>query len=326
MNPRVSIVIEAYNEEQNALAPPIDTLRALRRQPFPMELVELVLIGSPEQIECWDHFHPEFEGFGWVRLLPVDSSRSHYWELKNQGAAAATAPLVAFIDCDALPGPEWLPALVSALENGADVSVGPSLYRSPKLGAESPWMQAVSLPSWSFILAGASSAETPREGALAAHNLGIRRELALAHPFVTLHRSFCSSLLFFELKRAGARFSYNPGQRVAHGWNFRWWLGRMHFRRGWETWEGRSLDPDWPRMPLLEALKYIEPLVLRTALICRDTCHWLRFGRVIGLSRGRVLLLWPLAVCASATARAAETVGMYAGLLAPRSTAWQARF
>ena len=73
-----------------------------------------------------------------------------------------------------------------------------------------------------------------------------------------------------------------------------------------------------------------EPLVtqtaLRMALVCRDARHWFRFGQVVGISRSRTILLFPLAVLASFTARAAEMVGMYAALVAPEATEHQARF
>ena len=326
MNPRVSIVIEAYNEEQNALAPPSETLQALRRQQFPLDQVEVVLVGSAEQIECWNGLQFEFQGFGAVRLIAVDPSHSHYWELKNQGAQAASANLLAFLDCDGLPAPSWLSTLVSALESGADVSIGPSQYRSSRLNADSAWMLAMALPSWSFTLSRTSSAKTPQPGSLMGHNLGIRRELLLQHSFPTLPRSYGSSMLFFQLARAGARLSYQPEQRVAHGFTFRWWLSRMHFRRGWETYEGRLSDPSWPRIPVLESMKYVEPLLLRTGLVARDARHWFRFGRVLGLGSGRMVLLFPLALGASVAARMAEAAGMYAALLAPNTSASQARF
>lgn len=36
MTPLVSIIVESYNEEQNGLAPPSDTIDALLRQDFPL--------------------------------------------------------------------------------------------------------------------------------------------------------------------------------------------------------------------------------------------------------------------------------------------------
>jgi len=323
MKPLISIVIEAYNEENNALAPPADTLNALRKQGFPLEQVELVLLGSPQQIECWDGLNVADGGFGRVRLVPVSPTECHYWQLKNKGAEAAEGEFLAFIDCDALPGPRWLPALAEALLSGADVSVGVSQYRTERLDCNSSLMLAAALPSWAFQLA---RSETPKASALMAHNLAIRRDLLLQHPFRILKRSFASSLLYFELVRCGAKFSFQPEQKVAHGMTFRWWLSRMHFRRGWETYLGRNCDPDWPRSPRLEKMKFIEPIVLRMGLVFRDARHWFRYSRVIGVGRFRALYLFPLVVTASFAARSAEMAGMYAALLAPEASEHQARF
>jgi cellulose synthase/poly-beta-1,6-N-acetylglucosamine synthase-like glycosyltransferase len=123
--PLVSIVVEAYNEEQNALAPPVETIDALLAQDFPLEQAELILTGSASQIEIWRGMEDSWRRFGSVVLVPVDPAESHYWQVKNKGAQIAEADLLAFIDCDALPGPRWLRSLVSALQNGADVSIGP---------------------------------------------------------------------------------------------------------------------------------------------------------------------------------------------------------
>lgn len=323
MKPLISVVVEAYNEENNALAPPADTLDALCRQDFPLEHVELVLIGSPQQVECWKDLGAASRKFGQVRLVPVSPAENHYWQLKNRGAEAAEGQFVALIDCDALPGPRWLSALAGALESGADVSVGLSQYRTERLDCDSPWMLAAALPSWAFQLARRA---TPEAAALMAHNVALRRDLLLQHPFRHLKRSFPSSLLFFELVRSGARIAFRPEQRVAHGMTFRWWLCRMHFRRGWETYSGRASDPDWPRIPALEKLALLEPIVLRMGLVCRDARHWFRYSRVVGVSRLRSLYLFPLAVLASFVARTAEMVGMYAALFAPQASEHQARF
>jgi hypothetical protein len=79
-------------------------------------------------------------------------------------------------------------------------------------------------------------------------------------------------------------------------------------------------------MAALEKIKIIEPIVLRMALVVRDARHWFRFAPVVGLSRARTVLLFPVAVLASLAARTAEMVGMYAVLFAPKSTEYQARF
>jgi glycosyltransferase involved in cell wall biosynthesis len=326
MTPLVSIVVEAYNEEHNGLAPVGEAMDALRAQDFPLDRVELILIGSAEEIGHWRTHYTAWPPFGEIRMIEVPPGDAHYWKLKNQGAELARADIVAFIDCDGWPAVTWLAAAVGAIQAGADVSVGPSQYRTATLPADSPWMLAAALPSWSFQLARTSSPRNLQAASLFGHNLAIRRDLLLKYPFPVFQRSFSSSLLFFQLLRSGAKFSYQPQQRVAHAMTFRWWLSRKHFRRGWETYTGRALDRDWPRIPVLRHLPLIEPLVLRMGLVCLDARHWFRFSRVLGASRTKSVLLFPIALGASLCARSAEMIGMYSALLAPGSTERQARF
>jgi len=96
-------------------------------------------------------------------------------------------------------------------------------------------MLAAALPAYSFQLA---RTPQPRAASLFGHNLAIRRDLLLAHPFPTIQRSFGSSLLFVEVERSGAKFSYQPQQKIAHAMTFSWWISRKHYRRGWETYAG----------------------------------------------------------------------------------------
>jgi glycosyltransferase involved in cell wall biosynthesis len=326
MRPLVSVIVEAYNEEHNGLAPVGEAMDALRTQDYPLEKAELILIGSAEEIGHWKAHYNEWPPFGEIRMIAVETGDAHYWQLKNQGAELAGAEIVVFMDCDGWPAPRWLSSAVRAIQQGADVSVGPSQYRTTKLHRDSPWMLAAALPSWSFQLSRTSNPGNLKAASLFGHNLAIRRDLLLQHPFPSFQRSFASSLLFFELSRLGAKFSYEPQQRIAHAMTFRWWITRKHFRRGWETYIGRELDGDWPRIALLKRLPLIEPLVLRMGLVCLDARHWFRFSRLLGTSRIKSIVWFPLAVGASLCARSAEMVGMYAALLAPKSTQHQARF
>jgi glycosyltransferase involved in cell wall biosynthesis len=326
MKPLVTVVIEGYNEEYNGLAPMPETLEGLLQQDFPLEQVEVLLMGSREQIEHWKTLDPGGQPFYQVKMIPVDAEDFHYWQVKNIGAEAAESEIIALIDSDALPTRTWLSSLVQAIQNGADVSVGPSLYRSRRHAPDSAWMLAAAFTSWALVLARTRNDDEPKVGCIMAHNVGLRRDVFMRHPFRPLKRSFCSALMYFELVRSSAKFSFQPEQKVAHSMTLRWWLGRRHFRTGWETYIARTVDEDWPRIRALEKMKLIEPIMLRMGLVCRDARHWFRYSRVIGLSRARAIILFPLAVLASFAARGAEMAGMYAVLFAPRSTEYQARF
>jgi glycosyltransferase involved in cell wall biosynthesis len=326
MKPLVSIVIEGYNEECNGLAPLPDTLEGLLQQDFPLKQAELLLLGSAQQIDHWKTLNPGGHSFGQVKLIPVDPEDFHYWQVKNIGAKFAESEIVALIDSDALPERRWLSSLVKSIQNGADVSVGPSLYRSRHLSPYSPWLLVAAFTSWALVLGRSSSSRGPQVGCIMAHNVALRRTVFLQHPFRHIKRSFCSALMYFELVRSGVKLSFEPEQKVAHAVTVRWWLGRRHFRTGWETYIARTVDKDWPRIPVLEKVRVIEPILLRMGLVWRDGPHWFRFARVVGVGRMRAILLFPLALLAAIAARGAEMVGMYAVLFAPKSTEYQARF
>ena len=326
MKPLVSVVVEGYNEEATALSRLPDTVGALLQQDFPLDRVELLLLGSPQQIEHWRALNPGGQSFLQVKMIPVSPEDCHYWKIKNMSAAFAEGEIIAHIDSDSLPGPRWISSLVTGIESGADVSVGPSLYRTERQTPDSPWMMAAALPSWSLMVARTPNGHAPRAGCVMAHNVALRRSVFQQHAFRTGTRSFSSALLYYELVRSGVKISFQPEQTVAHTMTFGWWLGRKHFRTGWETYFGRGADKDWPRIPVLEKMKFIEPVVLRMGLVIRDARHWFTFAPVVGLSRTRTMVLFPVALLASLGARTAEMVGMYAVLLAPKSTEYQARF
>jgi hypothetical protein len=326
MKPLVSVVIEGYNEEATALSTLPDTVGALLEQDFPLDQVELIMLGSPEQTEYWKTLNPGGQSFFCVKMIPVKPGDCHYWTLKNMGATFADGEIIAHTDSDAFPGPHWLSSLVRGIQSGADVSVGPTLYRTEHQTSDSPWMLAAALPTWSLMVARTSDGPEPRAGCIMGHNVALRRAVFQEHGFQTGRRSYSSALLYFELARAGVKIAFQPEQKVAHSVTWRWWLGRKHFRTGWETYIGRSADKDWPRIPALEKVKIVEPIVLRMGMVCRDARHWFRFAPVVGLSRSRTILLFPVAVLASLAARTAEMVGMYAVLFAPKSTEYLARF
>lgn len=325
MNCKVSVVIEAYNEEQNDLGEHPEVIESLLRQDFPLDKVELVLVGGQAQLAEWKKA-PSWNRFGNVRIVAMEKSHTHYWEQKNFGAQAAEGEIVAYVDSDVIAEPTWLSAIVRSIDNGADVSVGPSLYRASGHDSHSALMLALASISWGFVLSGRSKPGLPIAASLLAHNFGIRREVALQNPFLAEQASFYSSILFFNLTQKGLKVAYAPEQRAAHGIEFWWWVRRRHFRTGWETYDGRLTHPAWPRIRLLEKVKWIEPIILRGGMILRDSRHWFRFRRVTGVSATRAWLMLPLVVGASIVARTGEAIGMYSRLLSPNTMPKQARF
>jgi GT2 family glycosyltransferase len=72
-----------------------------------------------EEVLVVTHADPESEGYvarraqGWTRLRSVDAGRARSVAAYNAGLRAATTPLVAYVDDDAVPAPDWLERIVT---------------------------------------------------------------------------------------------------------------------------------------------------------------------------------------------------------------------
>ena len=128
--PVVSVIVEGYNETRD-LGKAINTLEALKEQDFPVDQVEVILMGSPTQVKAWKERYASCAPF-WG-LKAVEAEGLTYLQLKNRGAQFATAEILAFTDSDVYPHRTWLSSLVEGIQGGADVSIGLSLFKSTKV-------------------------------------------------------------------------------------------------------------------------------------------------------------------------------------------------
>jgi len=309
---RVSVVIEGYNESL-ALGSAAETVAALAAQDYPSGETEVLLVGSQEQVERWRATFPAPDGFADVTFLGADGA--HYYELKNLGADAARGEVIAFLDADVVPRPGWLSALVSAIDAGADVVAGLSLFRAEQGHRyPRPFLTVASSVTWGYVL-GEDGAGRPSPRGFLSHNVGFRAETFRLHRYRTdLGRSCAGTLLFDELRRAGAQIVLEPAQQVEHVFTLSWWLARLHVRFGHEVHLLRRLRPEhsW-----LRRTGAAEPLLTAAWHLALDVPQWLRFARALGVPVARRLALVPLVLATSAPARAAEAAGMYATLTAP---------
>lgn len=318
--------MEAYNEEQTALAEHPEAVEHLLAQDFPLDQVELVLVGGKKQLEDWKEIPASWNRFGRVRVAPMDSDQTHYWEQKNFGANTAEGDIVAWVDSDVKAEPTWLAAMVATIDAGADVSVGPSLFAHDWLDSHSPLLLAAASVSWGFVLGIHSKEGKPIANSLLSHNAGIRREVAQQLSYQTGRQSFQSSVFYRDLVNRGFKVAYSPGQRAAHQMTFWWWVTRRHFRTGWETENARKQKVTWPTVKAFEKLPLLEPLVVYCGMMLRDSLLWFSFRRVTGVSAIGSWLILPLIFVVSSIARGAETVGRYCFMIAPERSARQARF
>jgi glycosyltransferase involved in cell wall biosynthesis len=308
------VVIEGYNESRD-LGSADDAMQALLAQQFPLRDVEVILVGSAAQVAAWQARWGE--GTPFHRVLAVPADGAHYYALKNEGVRHATADVLALLDSDARPEPGWIAALVGAIERGADVSAGVTLFRGDDGRPPSdPMLQVAAAISWGFVLPRGTAPDAPPAGFL-SHNVGFRTATFRRHAYRTdLGRTCAGSFLFADLRASGARIVFEPGQRVAHVFSFRWWVLRLHRRFGYEVMLLRRLAGT-EQHAWLKALGWLEPPLTMLWHMALDLPQWWRFAGVAGASAARRALLLPLVVPLSFCARGGELLGMLQTRAAP---------
>ena len=107
--PVVSVIVEGYNETRD-LGKAINTLEAIKEQDFPVHQVEVILMGSPTQVQEWKERY--ISGTPFWGFQAIEAEGLTYLQLKNRGAQFASAEILAFTDSDVYPHRTWLSSLV----------------------------------------------------------------------------------------------------------------------------------------------------------------------------------------------------------------------
>lgn len=317
--PGVSVVIEGYNEshDQGAID---DTLIALSRQTYPLSRVNLVLVGSTDQVAGWQERFADPAPFASVRAIAADGA--HYYALKNIGAGLAADGIIAFTDSDVKPNPEWLSAIAQTLRT-ADVSVGISRFQ----GTDEATMAAAcrrvaSAITYGWIIGRSPSGELTPQGFL-AHNVAFRASAFRAHAYGVDHGRTCGSMLLYrDLKQAGLRVALQPRQQAAHYFTWGWWLRKFHYRAGYEVFQVRRLDRTYPNR-WISRFGMLEPIVTMFWHAAFDLRQWFRYTTAIGMHPLQRVVLLPVLVPLSLAARASEMAGMHAAIKSPEAMrAW----
>ena len=308
--PLVSVVIEGYNEYLSFHD--IDTWPGLESQRYPLDRVEVILVGSAGQAERWNERFAGQTTFLRVKAVAVDDP--WYFEMKNRGVREATGDIIVLADADVVPEPGWLEAIVEAIEAWADVVAGMSLFRTATRDSDDPFMQLAASISWALL--GTSADPRSDDVHFQAHNVAFRASFARAHPFRTdIRHRMAGVFLPAELKAAGARLRFQPAQKVAHSFDPRWWL-RLHARFGYEVHRLRREHEDWPHR-WVRRTWVLEPPLTAGWHALLDWRRWFVFGGLMGASLQRRVALLPLLFLMSGVARATEMAGMYAAMVAP---------
>jgi glycosyltransferase involved in cell wall biosynthesis len=317
--PLVSIIVDGYNESRG-LGKASDTLEALQGQTFPMNKVELVLIGTSEQVKNWEGITMAKQPFGWLKVVTLDGA--HYLELKNHGAECASGSIIVFTDSDVYPQPMWLASIVEGMEKGADVVVGLSLFKQAQSWrSDTATRQAAASITWGWVLGkGKSGLEGlyPAAGFM-DHNVAFRRQVLEKLRYRTdLGRILGAPLFYRALVDMGAKVGLHPSQRIVHFYSWRFWLHKLHFRYGYEVFNLRRLDAQYPNRWIARTMIF-EPVVTMVWHVLLDMPRWFRVSRLLGIHPLRRLFMFPLVFGMSCLARTAEMAGMYATMVAPET-------
>lgn len=167
------------------------------------------------------------------------SSATTSYGLKNAGVRAATADLVALLDADCTPSPDWLQrALASMRADPAAVAVsGRTRY-----AGKSMHERLLAALSRAYLDPGHEG----RTQFISNNNAIIRRDVFLQHPLPEDGGPFAARIQSEAIRRAGGLLRFEPAMCVVH--DFEGWAMERDIRRniGYSTVRIRQLDPGMP--------------------------------------------------------------------------------
>lgn len=271
------------------------TLRALAGQ---LPETELDVIVCEDERLAGDLPAEVLEASPGARLVRVPASGSY--ALKNAGAQAARAPLVAILDADCRPQPGWAAAAVDAFrrEPALDAVSGRTDY-----GGATTTERVFALLTRAYLDPG-------RRGPtrfVSNNNAAWRGSTLVAHPLPEHLGPFAARAQSEAAQRAGARFGFEPAMRAVHG--FEGLAMELDIRRniGYGTVATRLADPQLPYAWLTRAGRASIPLFV--AAKCLSTwSDCVRAFRAYGVR----LYELPVALVLAPVLHAVEAGGMWA--------------
>lgn len=208
----VSVIIPHYNDLHG-----LDCcLSALAQQTYPAELIEVIVADN-----CSPQGAAAVEGCIAGRACMVMTGTRGAGPTRNAGVAASSAPLLAFVDSDCIPEPQWLAAGIAALA-GDDI-VGGAVNVS--VGHDGPLSPA---EAYEMCFAFNNEAYVRKKGFSVTANLFTpRRVFDEVGPFraeVSEDVDWCH-----RARAKGYRLGYAPAAGIAHPARRTW----SELRRKW---------------------------------------------------------------------------------------------
>jgi hypothetical protein len=207
------------------------------------------------------------------------------YTLKNEAVAAASSELVAILDADCRPDPDWLGLCVAALRQDPDAAAVSGRTEYPR---DTFAGRAMGLLERSYIEAGGT--ETRH---IANNGAGFRRSVYLQHLLPVDHGIFASKEQSEAMRRAGHRLLFEPRMRVVHEFDDAFdrdhragvGYGTIYMRR-----HNRSLPGAWASrlgyfsVPLFLAARFSKSCLYAFRFHARYGVHWYELPAVIVLA------------------------------------------
>ena len=260
-------------------------LRALAAQDLEEDFEVIVVTPWPlasERVEVMEAIVPG------IQIIVSENHNS--FEMKNLGARAAGADIVAFIDADCFAEPQWLRSIVEPMRAHGefDVTTGKTIYEEREL-----------LPRAFCLLSRAimDSDGMQQTKRLSNHNCALRKSVVLAHPFPEDATPFGGTVYASLLMDAGHRFLFSPEMITVHIYDG--WSGERDIRRnnGYTGIRIRQLYPS-VRYAWLARLGYFAIPILFFGRLLESWRVCLRRGRDYGISWYELPYAMALAVVA----------------------------
>lgn len=167
----ISVVVCTYNRYD--VLP--DALVGLNQQSLERDRYEVIVVDNSSDQRAQRSFWRRSENlFGVILKFQPEPGLS---KARNAGLQAAAAPLVAFIDDDAVASPAWLEALVQLFEAEPDAGVGGGPVVPIWPGSEPPWLHPWLAGFFTIVDRGTSRRPLEPGEWLAGTNIAFRRDL-----------------------------------------------------------------------------------------------------------------------------------------------------